>query len=898
MKKNKKLYLKIITVYLLILSLILPSCNIMQNTTKEINKTKLFNSKDLPPSGAPPNGPPGGPPSSSILTIKRGEKLTFVPSCGTPENLPPNFATNLKKVRLVTYDTTIKEYDILVDDLSLPITWDLKDTEKRYLDTNSYPISSEYRDINNNLLATSSCQTINIITSDPLTTKFFEVEDFKKLSYYANELQIDDSSANALYDASKMLEMYQAQKQSLIDRGSTDTAKISEVNAKIVEINDNISALQGSVLGELSALYNKSFVLANHVNAITETNYITFENNINDIWGYMDTFSALDQSIESLLSPNLISFFEPDKESLNKTNIAFKWQVKNERVEILDPKNIFDASSEISYEIQLAKQLTTDILANKFDSKYKMSAIIELKTAINQIKNHNQYLKSSSKDFYLKYQERFKKLNLIYTTIISHSILNLSLVIENRALYSDTTYRIKNETLDKILDKSKKIASDVSSTVKEELNRRIIVARSFKGSNIPEKEITTAIMLGIDSASWKLLKQYNQKAVDDLVNAVESLVDISLKLIPGNKLGKINFNDIAKDPIGIFSESTSKQVELALGKKITLPELVEYLFEVSDYVKGLKNLYDKYVLATAPKKVNGNPCYPDGTLAPMPTNNAVDTSRVECVRDLAKISVEQKLNKNLKEYYEGEKDNADAKKRRPANQIFNEIELKKLRDALKDGDNAFKKALREVVINQKGRSRDDIEAPDENDPDKEWKNKIYNEYIEIYKRVVDKNIYDGIPINKIEIKTTEPDEIFYIYTPAFKVHNFSSANTSNLPPYGGRGIVGNLFITTTIDLEGNTTLTGKGTNFGFSDFKQGTLKLIDNLGSVVDYETVDLYIKPAFTWHHDENLDQMILVPRFLHNKMKHWGGASVLERSGSDLRKKWKKSLKYLDVQ
>ncbi|MFN8671800.1 MAG: hypothetical protein U0457_06890 [Candidatus Sericytochromatia bacterium] len=51
-------------------------------------------------------------------------------------------------------------------------------------------------------------------------------------------------------------------------------------------------------------------------------------------------------------------------------------------------------------------------------------------------------------------------------------------------------------------------------------------------------------------------------------------------------------------------------------------------------------------------------------------------------------------------------------------------------------------------------------------------------------------------------------------------------------------------------------------------------------------------LSKSFNWHHDEEfLDEMVLIPRFIHKRIAYWGADSILRKSTNN--KKWRNQWK-----
>ena len=94
---------------------------------------------------------------------------------------------------------------------------------------------------------------------------------------------------------------------------------------------------------------------------------------------------------------------------------------------------------------------------------------------------------------------------------------------------------------------------------------------------------------------------------------------------------------------------------------------------------------------------------------------------------------------------------------------------------------------------------------------------------------------------------------------------------------------------------GRVTSTGNGSFTNVSLFLKATKELAKKLN--VDEKLLKEYIEKHFVWHHVEDLETMVLVPKNIHNYVvKHWGASAVLKQNPTqkiiDL---WKASLVYI---
>lgn len=259
---------------------------------------------------------------------------------------------------------------------------------------------------------------------DPKTNNVFEMADLDKLNEYVASLEISTDNANALYSKNQDLETYKSKKQSFTDRklanpSNTDLdIKIEEIDANILQINSDINSLKYSVLAEVSNLNSKKDILATHVNAMTKEQYIvpyTIDEKPSGVGNYNDFFyyMTLDLTIALSDGPTL---YTPDENDPNKDQLKNFWEVKGERSELFDPEKIFNATRNIYQEIQLLNDLITDYNAGEFNSSgyngksENIDATEEIKIIINEIKYHKDILNTRSKKFADDYYENYVKI--------------------------------------------------------------------------------------------------------------------------------------------------------------------------------------------------------------------------------------------------------------------------------------------------------------------------------------------------------------------------------------------------------------------------------------------------------------------------------------------------------
>lgn len=667
---------------------------------------------------------------------------------------------------------------------------------------------------------------------DPATTRFFEVEDFKKLSDYANQLTIDDSQANELYNQAKLLDVYQKEKISLLARSTINQAKIDAINSKIQSANDSITALQGSVMVQLSDLYNNAYNLANHVNTITESQYITPyppEEKPQSVGQYYNGIYFFDLDVTSQLLDG-VTIYPPDKDDPIQNELKDQWDVSTDRVEVIDPTKIFDASKYLFKEIQTAKDLTNDYISGSFNSSGinntsdNLEATKTIKDIVSQIYIHRNLLYSKAQNFTDDYYDNYEKNLYSLTELKTYFTLELASAegkIDKNDTFSLLSLRNKfeNDTFflqgygerNKFSGRSGRILTfeQMGSIIKKYVN----LAFKIIDAPLPYQELRTRLILRYSEEEWKAIKNVDPLATKALVDSTLDMAQATIiipttysdllvfgKLFKGaKKLSKINLKDIEK----LISE-----VKVIKNEAFSVSERVAKYFSK---------------IRCAPKKG-------------MKINSANIDLRdlINCPEFLQKISVKVingSKNNTLKNYYKNN------------NKIYPKSKI--LENGLSiNGKNKFKKA-KETFKNF---------AP--NSPER----KILDKIESISKNFSKSN---GIEIKKLKTKD--------IYTP-------------NMRPYN----VLTDFYVQDIHLSNNTL--GKTVMVGGeADYITATQVLYSNSQELrtafsSPNELQKFFNKIGVTWHHVEDLDTMILVPSEIHAGISHFGASSLIENMGEHL--------------
>lgn len=746
---------------------------------------------------------------------------------------------------------------------------------------------------------------------DPVTTRFFEVDDFKKLSDYANQLNIDDSQANELYNQAKLLDVYQKEKISLLARSTINQAKIDAINSKIQSANDSITALQGSVMVQLSDLYNNAYNLANHVNTITESQYITPyppDEKPTTSSEYYDKGYFSIQNIETYLAP--LSFYEPDLDNPNQTNLSVISDLEHSRSESLDPENIFKSSKYIFEEIQTSKYLVSDISSNIIIPEEKSLALETLGTLLTQLKKHLGLLKTKSKDFNSQYGSMVNKISDLQNYTNSELVLTLGSIIENIDDYDDATFRLKSissknsvtfgnsfDKLDKVtnkytnfinklekfnsrlddkkfktksLDDIKKYFSNISNDIKNSVTTKVKIIESYKNSSLPKEEKVLGAFLSIDKAQWEKIKQEKggQKLIDDLVKSFEELIDEILKNIPSNEQGNVSIQKIIESMDAENNKSVTKtrintsKNKAQLSKKVDLVKIIKSIDKLTSAYNIISKVTDFYHKIVPVRKAASKYCYSFSQTVPVDPNY----TGKKCINELGGIVIDQRGNTTLKNRY----NLPNNKKVYPAGEVLGSLASGLEREK----DNPIKfEALLVDYLPRKPIGDDLINNP--------WKQTIYNEALSIFHKAIE---ITGIPIVKINLKTQPVDT--EIYAPNFKPLLTNGLNGSKK------------FVVELNNINGTYGFGAKDSDFRRANEKLITqLDLKDKAGNLIDRKLLDNYIDNKFTWHHHENIREMILLPRKIHSiQLKHWGATMIFDNTKNNpiLRNKWETSLVY----
>lgn len=776
---------------------------------------------------------------------------------------------------------------------------------------------------------------------DPATTKFFEVEDFQKLSDYVNQLNIDDSQANELYNQAVLLDKYEKEKSSLLARGKVDTTKLDAINRKIQSANDSITSLQGSVMVQLSDLYNKAYTLASHVNTITEAQYIVPyppEEKPESAYSYSEEAYSKNKSINTYLLDS-IKLFEPDPNNPDQEDLSLTSDLEHSRAESLDPENIFDATKSIFEEIQTAKDLSSDLTSNTILSEEKSLALETLGTLLTQLKNHSGLLKTKSKDFNTQYTQMAEKVVELHKYTQSQLTIISGSILENLDSYDDNTYRLKsvpnnqsdvtlgkdinkleafNNNYNDFLEKAGKVLSKIDNNkfgTKSFKNVEYInkirnyikniasdfydgvttyeqIIASFDGSNISNTEKSLAVILAIDKNQWDKIKTEQPVLINELIASYKGLLDKLKAILPNGEQVDIDkiIKEIENSRRGVLNSTT--KISIAKGKPQTpksgkLLKVIGALSKIYDAWDLLDNLYDFYKKAVPVKKVANKICYGFDTSTDVGTKD----KPIRCLNELGEYLINISDNTTLKNRYPLYRI-SEIMNKNSTNKVVGSTNAQELQNSIYN-PKVFRKKLREITYKQTSTYlKEDIVAPSSiSDPNWAWKNKIYNGYYDAYARLV---IGGGIGINKINLKNREP----VLYSPKIKDRTGDGLITGNTG-----------FIVKLVDINGDTLLVGDNDwNKNSGDFHEATRKfLLDVIVPYVDnynasnpviiqnkptLNDLKTYLSKAFTWHHDEEfLDEMILVPKFIHRRISHWGAAFVIKKSKNN--KKWRNQWK-----
>lgn len=331
-----------------------------------------------------------------------------------------------------------------------------------------------------------------------------------------------------------------------------------------------------------------------------------------------------------------------------------------------------------------------------------------------------------------------------------------------------------------------------------------------------------------------------------------------------------------------------------LGKAVKVIDFIIKAFELIDNGATIVDFYQK----TLPvKKAANQYCYSFDTSV----NVGTDKQKVRCLNELGKylfhLTGNTALLTRYPKYSIYEIMNADPNKK-DEKVIGTDNAQKLINKRSIPAD--FRIALRNILKKQNNSNfTEDIIEPILGEADYAWKNKIYTEYVKIYNNLA---FNEGVLINKINLK----NRTSVLYSPKIKERNSIGLVSFN-----------SSFIVKLVDSDGKTLLKGGDNNSAWNkpDFNKATKKLMDDLikPSVDNYnlnhpfpqtqaqypsmKVLRDYLSKAFTWHHDEEtLDEMVLVPRFIHNRISHWGASNILEKSQKNLkwREQWKSALIY----
>lgn len=666
---------------------------------------------------------------------------------------------------------------------------------------------------------------------DPATTRFFNSEDFKKLAEKTDILKAPENEAQSLLDVLKQINILNAQLVSLNSRNTIDKNKISQISNQIIEVNSQKQNLESSLDYLISDLNYKKSGLESHINSITgDPNFVVYDDKPNDIGEYSDTIYHLNTDVIAYLGIDTITFYEPDKDDPDQTNLKEKWEVSPDRVELLDESDYLDASVSLLNEIKVLTDLYNDYKLNNFvftNIDYNDDAIRNLNVLSKNINQHFKLINSSSKIFANSLEKKLDRMKDYTIELQSDFILPIATAMQK--LKTNDPFVIQALKHSNI-DIKKTSAKNLAIILKD----YFLLAWDFLNQPLPAQETIVRIANGYSIEQWEAIKKVDNgvtiKAIIDahieMANATLVIPTTRLDLIP--ILGKgFKFLSKGSSLIKNLNPKNLKEVE-AVAKELknnaTLSkEVAETIYsELPCIILSKMGILSFSTLAKAPKK---EPC----------------TSL-----------------KDLKSKVQGIKENKNLKK------IFDNGGLHEIKDFLKVGKTTLFKAGGGFGKGAEKALPALVKA--EKLADKPWKKDLFNLTVDKVKVVV-KN--GGMKVKK------HPNAEFYGY--AFEdiaLYTINKSETSTKKFIGSHswGAKDDFTIATKALFDKLST--------------QNPEKY-----SGVTYEQFKDFLTKFITWEHHPKFADLLAVPRDIHEPLKHWGSAAVARKKPtSTVKSMWEK--------
>jgi hypothetical protein len=380
---------------------------------------------------------------------------------------------------------------------------------------------------------------------------------------------------------------------------------------------------------QLSTLNNNAINLANHVNTVTKTQYITPyppEDKPSSLGQYYDAFSFSKLFVETDIDENKLNLYLPNNDDTDQTTFKESWEVSQNRVEVLDPNSLFDSISSLCKEINLVKDLTTDLLEGKYndDDVDTSKLILEI---ISSIKTHTSLIEKKSDRFNSEYNQNFEKFKEnaqdLYINFVVPLTKDINDVTGNSTFYIQSTsvdaYSIKKMNYQEFKAFSEKNVAKLYHFLFDDIQ-----PRSFY-------EDLTKKHYRFSDQEWKKFRDSNRAIYDELVDSYIELLRASL-IYPMNM-----FDWIILGPSLFAPEIKLTTVELkALIKASSLEAKI---VEAQSISKLNKESVKKYTQKIVPNLIRNIPCF------------GIKSLTKECVSSIIKYIVGVPQNEYLKKIY-------------------------------------------------------------------------------------------------------------------------------------------------------------------------------------------------------------------------------------------------------
>lgn len=767
--------------------------------------------------------------------------LNFVIDGVTTFNVPAGVGSFPNGVTATNIDATYRQYDFI---------WDGRYTTGNLVEDGIYAVHA---------LKTFGTKTLYLdteiqVTSDPLvgaSSEYYNPQQFKDLSNLVEQIKAPEDTANALYDVVNELNILQNKLTSLQIRVPVDSIKVADVQKQIADFTAKKLSLESSLTSSINNLSTQKDSLRSFINTITKNSNFTQDypivNKPESVTSYLDTSLYYDIDISSLVQAN-VKLYQPDPNDPNQTDTKNSWEINQTRIDALNPSSVFSASDYISNEIQTTKELLNDYTNNVFLPQELPEATQTLKRLITQINNHKGYLKTRINKLYKDYDKLFQDSKNTAINLHNSLLLPFAVAMDNEGSFKDNTFvtaALKFDTKN-IFD---------SKALQDWIITYTGVFQSYQSAPYTKREKIAHIVAGYTKSELDEIKdndlKYGTKTAQDLVTSADNLVGSFLSFIPTTETEvMIYLGTIILAPeitVGVASVAgfafLSKLAINRFVSKLALSTTLKYtLIAIQDTSNTIRARLSKIMERILPSVAKNIPCF--GTNGFYTKSVAlVDCPKfIEFLKE-AIINNGNTGNRKLQSFYDS----------LVLPRIYTKSEIIKS-ELSKAGAKKVDLAL----------SKAEYIALDINNP----KRKILDQ-LKSKTDIFRSNAINGIPIRKLKTKD--------IYAPDF------------------RGFA----VSPELKMSTNTWVGGRKKVIGGSDdfitACETWMSQDPNLATAFNNspnQLKEFLREVGLTWHHVEDLDTMILVPRELHAGLDHFGASSLIKKldsvGGVNFRQNW----------